>query len=288
MKHKGWLIYSEQDANENESYINWYIEESKKQDLQIDLVLREKLTIGISENKHMLLVNNRKVTLPGFAIVRTIEPLLSLQLEQLGIAVFNSSKVADICNHKGKTYYEIAKLGIPMVDTYFAMHKNLTKAPPMSYPFVIKEVSGRGGKQVYFIKTLEHWHTFFESSSAVEYVIQSTNVQLGKDLRVFVIGNEIIGAVLRESNDDFRSNYKLGGKAIWYELNPTEEKVVRTIIQHFEFGLVGIDFLFSSEGELLFNEIEDVVGSRTLSAVSDINIVERYISFIKTKISLDA
>ena len=31
--------------------------------------------------------------------------------------------------------------------------------------------------------------------------------------------------------------------------------------------MVGIDFIFDEQGQFLFNEIEDVVGSRTLSAV---------------------
>ena len=56
------------------------------------------------------------------------------------------------------------------------------------------------------------------------------------------------------------------------------------MIESMDFGLVGIDFLFDSEGGLLFNEIEDVVGSRTLSQVSDINLLEKYVSFIKQNV----
>ena len=45
--------------------------------------------------------------------------------------------------------------------------------------------------------------------------------------------------------------------------------------------MVGIDFIFDEHGHFLFNEIEDVVGSRTLSALSEINIVREYLKFIK-------
>lgn len=53
--------------------------------------------------------------------------------------------------------------------------------------------------------------------------MQPTAVQMGKDLRVFVVGKEIIGAVLRESTTDFRANFTLGGDARLYSLNDSEE-----------------------------------------------------------------
>lgn len=61
--------------------------------------------------------------------------------------------------------------------------------------------------------------------------------------------------------------------------------MIQKIIDHFDFGLVGIDFLIGHDGELIFNEIEDVVGSRTLSEISDINLLEKYVTFIKTKVA---
>ncbi|WP_042146175.1 RimK family alpha-L-glutamate ligase [Paucisalibacillus sp. EB02] len=286
--YKGWLIYSEQDAIENHSYINWFMEEATKQNITLQLVLREEITIGVFENKHLVLLKGKKTELPHFAIVRTVEPLLNLQLEQLGMSVFNSSDVSEISNHKARTYYEVAKLGIPMVDTIFIKRNNITNQGQIPYPFVIKEATGRGGKQVYFIENEHQWKAFIPQATAADYVIQSAAVKLGKDLRVFVIGKEIVAAVLRESNTDFRANFKLGGLASLYQLSQAEMKIINKIVNHFDFGMVGIDFLIGHQDELLFNEIEDVVGSRTLSTVSNINILEKYVSFIKTKITQDS
>lgn len=280
MECKGWLIYSEVDAIENRSFIDWFISEAKRKNISLELVLREQLSVGILKNSHIVLRNGSYVELPYFAVVRTVDPLLSRQLEHLGVMVFNSSAISELCNHKGKTYYEIAKLGIPMVDTLFIKKENIHEIPPLPSPFVIKEVAGRGGKQVYFIRSQTEWDNVRKQITFSEFVVQSTNVQLGKDLRVFIVGKKIIGAVLRESDSDFRANYKLGGSAKWYELSASEKQLIDSIINRFEFGMVGIDFLISHDGVLLFNEIEDVVGSRTLSAVSDVNILEEYISYI--------
>jgi gamma-F420-2:alpha-L-glutamate ligase len=120
--------------------------------------------------------------------------------------------------------------------------------------------------------------------NAADIIVQACNVQLGKDLRVFVVGEEIIGAVLRESSEDFRANFKLGGSARLYQLNETEEKMIRKIMHYFHFDMAGIDFLIGLDGELLFNEIEDVVGSRILSMVRGANILAAYVAHIKKRL----
>jgi gamma-F420-2:alpha-L-glutamate ligase len=59
---------------------------------------------------------------------------------------------------------------------------------------------------------------------------------------------------------------------------------VNQILNLFDFGLVGIDFLIGDKGELIFNEIEDVVGARMLYQCTDINLVGLYLDYIQTRI----
>ena len=284
IKTKGWLIYSLEDSKKNKSYINWFIEEARLQNISLELILREDLTIAIMDNERTILLHNKQVDLPVFAIVRTIEPFLNSHLETCDIKVFNSSQVSNLCNHKSLTHHEVNKLCIPMVDTIFINKENLNSKLPMSPPFVVKESTGRSGKQVYFIRAAKDWEQCLTRLSTSNLVIQACNVILGKDVRVFIIGKEVIGAVLRESTNDFRANYGLGGSAKWYPLNNEELALIHKIVQHFDFDMVGIDFLIGLDGKFLFNEIEDVVGSRILSAVSDINILEKYVTHIKTQL----
>ncbi|MBP2077438.1 ATP-grasp domain-containing protein [Oceanobacillus polygoni] len=276
----GWLIYQEKDAIQNSTYIEWFIEEARLQALSLQLVHREAMKMGVVQNKQQVLIDSEPVQLPDFAIVRTIEPLLNLHLETMGVTVFNSSSVATICNDKALTHHYIHQLGLPMVDTIYSKKELMQDIPPLDYPFIVKEVSGRGGRQVFYITNEQDWLTCRKTIQG-NIIMQSTAVQLGKDLRVFVVGKEIIGSVLRKSSTDFRANFTLGGEAELYLLNGSEEKLIKKIIDHFDFGMVGIDFLIGHDGTLLFNEIEDVVGSRTLSACSDINILEAYIGHIK-------
>lgn len=286
MIHKGWIIYRQRDAIENKTYIDWFIEEAKLQQLSLTLVLREDLTIGMVDNQPTLQIQGKQVLYPQFAIVRTVEPVLHIHLERCGIRTFNSAKVSQLCNHKSLTHLEMSQLNVPMVDTIFIQKDLLTSIPPMSLPFVVKESTGRSGKQVYFIQSAKDWVECVDQLTTNDLVVQSAHVQLGKDVRVFIVGKEIIGAVLRESKTDFRANFKLGGTATWYPLTDKEQALIHTIIHHIDFDMVGIDFLIGPDGEFLLNEIEDVVGSRILSATSDINIVRKYITHIRKQINM--
>ena len=69
-----------------------------------------------------------------------------------------------------------------------------------------------------------------------------------------------------------------------YFLKAVEQELVQKIIDLFDFDMVGIDFILDDNGNLVFNEIEDVVGARMLYQCSDIDIVKEYLCYISKKI----
>lgn len=280
----GWLIYDQEDAKRNKTYINWFIDEAHKQSIHLVIKLRESVSIGIKDNEPIIHYSGQRQAPPDFAIVRTMEPFLNYHFEQMGVQTFNSSNISQVANHKSWTYIQIQKLDIPILETHFFPKAIQPIAPPLPYPFVLKEATGRGGKNVFYIQSKDEYDKHIQAVSEQDYIMQEANVQLGKDVRVFVIGKHIIAAVLRESTKDFKANFTLGGHARLYTLSPEQKTIVQKIIDHFDFGLIGIDFLINQEGQFVFNEIEDVVGSRTLSHLSDINLLEMYVTFIKNKL----
>jgi len=94
------------------------------------------------------------------------------------------------------------------------------------------------------------------------------------------MGKRIIGAIERSSKKDFKANYKLGGSAAIYNLSAHEKSLVSKLTHRFDFGFAGIDFIFDENQQFLFNEIEDVVGSRTLHICAGINAVGLYLEHI--------
>lgn len=280
---RGWICYNRQDAIRNSRYIDFHIKEGKKLGMEIELIYIEELSFGVTSKGLYVTYEGKEVTHPDFAIVRMNYPLLSRQLEQMNIPVYNNSKVAAICNDKALTYQYVASSGVSMVPSRFVHRLFLDSLESEQRPFVVKSVSGHGGSQVFLVTedtTKEELEGIKEKLSD-HVVVQPLIKGKGQDLRVYVIGNKVIGAVLRTAKEGFKSNFSLGGNARFYELNQQEKETVDKILSLFEFDLVGIDFIIDEEGNLIFNEIEDVVGSRMLYSCSDINIVALYLAYIK-------
>lgn len=277
---EAWLLYDKFRMERNINYINIYFEECKKRDIKLKLILVEDIEFGIKDNKFTLFYKKNKCTMPDFVIIRTINPLLTKHFELMEVPVFNNSFVSSICNDKQKTYQYVSSANVEIIDTLFIKKSDCNS---IKYPSVIKPSSGSGGENVFLVKNENQFKKAINSISDENIVIQKPASNLGKDLRVYVIKDKIIASILRVSNSDFRSNYSLGGSAKIYNLSSEEKSIVYKIIELFDFGLVGIDFIFD-EGKMIFNEIEDVVGARMLYSITDINIVSLYLDFILSEL----
>jgi RimK family alpha-L-glutamate ligase len=278
----GWIVYTREESVRNELFINRFLENASSFGIDLRLVLVEDLTIGIEGHNPIIKYNGVICDSPDFVIMRTIHPVLSIHFEEMGSRVFNSASSSFLFNHKFKTHQQLTKLKIPMMDTYYSKkHRLLDSNLPLDFPFVLKACHGRGGNQVFKVSNPKELQLSLENIDEEEIILQKICPNPGKDLRVFVVGNEVIGAVLRESNGDFRANYSLGGNARFYELNESEKRIIQTVLDNFTFDFVGIDFIFDENNSLIFNEIEDVVGSRTLSATSEVDCVSIYLYYIK-------
>lgn len=275
------MVYYKAGAEYNRRYIELYQEEGRRLGIHIRLILVEELEFGIENHQWFLRYQNSRLDKPDFVICRAIYPLLSRQFELMGMKVFNNSTVAEICNDKARTYQYLAKTGIRMVDSCFYRNGQLNQIVDELKPMtVIKAVDGHGGSQVFLRDQWNDKQEMIDKLGSSDIVVQPFTGSRHQDLRVYVIGKEVIAAVIRTAKEGFRANYSLGGEVALYQLSRQERDIVDKIIEVFDFGLVGIDFILGDEGELIFNEIEDVVGARMLYQCSDINLVQRYLSYI--------
>lgn len=198
----------------------------------------------------------------GFVVNRTNHADIAESFEQRGIRVFNPASLTHLANNKQKCYEFMRENGIEIMP--------IDQTEP---PLVEKPVNGKGGEGVRLIQ-----------SGKVEikqgFVYQKPASDLGRDLRVWLIGSKPICAVLRKSDTDFRSNYCLGGSAEVYELSGAEKRLVCRIASLVDYDYIGIDFVFNN-GKIVFNEIEDTVGARMVYAKTDIDILRLYCEYIE-------
>ncbi|MBQ3003933.1 MAG: ATP-grasp domain-containing protein [Clostridia bacterium] len=263
----GWLIYSREGAKRNRAFIDFWKNAASERGVSIRLMYTDDPLP--TEN-------------PDFAVVRDMNPAYSKMLEDRGIRVFNPSSVSEICNDKWNTYCLAEKLGVPFPTTEYIPDPSDMKAHP--YPYVLKSCTGHGGTQVFMVRNNEEARVASASLAGIPSVLQTPVSDLGKDLRIYVLGKKVIASMLRISKTDFRSNFCLGGSAIPYQLTAHEQSIVDAFSDALPFGLVGIDLIFD-HGKAVFNEIEDVVGCRMLYGLTDVKPVELYLSYILDRLN---
>lgn len=283
-----WILYEKEDYQKNKEYVNLYFKECEKYHIPLTLVLKEELGIVIKNPETEFYIRGEKCAKPTLVINRSRDYLLARHFELAGIKVCNDSFVTLIGNDKALAYSYAVQKGIPVLTSYYG------NIQPKEDPYVLKSLHGHGGKEVFLVEnSRKEESSSMEQKSEVkresfeqmefykkkDFLCQEFADEAGKDVRVYIIGNRIITAMLRSNESDFKSNYTLGGQVKEYHLNAEEESLVKKVIEGLEIGLAGIDFVFH-QGKLYFNEIEDVVGARMLYANTKIDIVAEYVAYL--------
>lgn len=289
-RQQGWILYTQKERMRNRHYIDLYRDACERYDLSLKLGIYDPVQIWNETTRMRLAAFESSGGRPDFVINRTRDYKLAAALEKCGVTVYNHSSIAELGNHKAKACRFMEQNGIAMMPTVYGIQN-----PPW-YPAVVKSADGHGGTEVYWIsdrQQMEHWKRTIKQPQK-EYLIQQAASDLGRDVRVYLIGNEIVASVLRSSGHDFRSNFCLGGSVRLYDLSQKERSLVKQVVSKLEdayaakrqslIGMAGIDFIFH-HGQMVFNEIEDMAGARSLYSLSDYNIVDAYVEWIckKTK-----
>ncbi len=261
MKH-GWLIYDSKGVGRN----RWFIDECLRLAAEAGLLLGLKIYDGTPFE-----------SFPDFALVRTISPALSADLQGAGTRLFNSCAVSCLANDKWQTYLSAVRMGMAVLPTQLSAC--CKDASPFGYPVVVKSRDGHGGAEVYKIDSQTEYQAFFKANVPEQYITQAFCSEPGKDLRVYVLGGRILAGVLRTSKVDFRSNFSLGGTVECIPVPHEIQKMVEFLQEKYAFDFVGIDFI-RHDGQWVLNEIEDVVGSRMLYQATSLDVAKLYIEYV--------
>ena len=263
---RGWLIYDRFGAERNAWFITECIRAAESLGLVLELKVVEPTLWEIPDSG-----------LPDFALVRTIAPALNARLEAFGVRVFNRYAVARTANDKWESYRFAQGLGLPVMRT--ELLSECLDGSPFGYPAVVKSRDGHGGAEVFLARNADEWNALGARLDAGRFIVQPLCDESGKDLRVYVLGGEVLAGVFRVSESDFRSNYSLGGSV---QRIPAPIETVQMVKKlHAELGLdfVGVDFIRHG-GKWVFNEMEDAVGCRMLYQTSEIDAVREYIGYV--------
>ncbi|MCM3637266.1 ATP-grasp domain-containing protein [Sporosarcina luteola] len=261
---KGHVYYSSADAERNRGFIDDLMLQASRMEISLTLLLDE----------------DEPDDEVDFILFRTRNPMLAERWESAGFRVINRSEVNRIANDKLNTFELATLLGVSVIPTTKA--RSILDLPPL--PIVLKTTDGHGGDEVFLCQTKDEAEEVFSKFAGRRLIAQPYIESNSTDIRVFMLGDEVLGAVKRIGSNSFKSNYTLGGTVEKYMLSEWQESEARKIAKALKSDYIGIDFLLLPNGDWLLNEIEDPVGARSLYVTHDFSVAEKLLEYVKKKL----
>lgn len=284
----GWLI------------VNGFLHSDKFDELTelfVQAAGETDMTLCVKSNDELLIDTGTKwYDRPDFAIFWDKDLLLARSLEQQGIRLFNSSRTIAVCDDKRETHMVLQKAGIPMPRTIVAPmtyegigFTSLDFLPEvetrLGFPLIVKEAFGSFGEQVYLardhmelLSLVSHCNTcklLFQ-----EYIEQSH----GRDVRLQVVGDQVIAAMLRHSDDDFRANITAGGRMEVHTPSKEEVRLALRAAKAVGADFAGVDLLFGPQGPLVC-EVNSNAHFKNLLDCTGVNTAKEILPYIKEHIT---
>jgi gamma-F420-2:alpha-L-glutamate ligase len=296
MNRFGWMLVKDRFWESYET--NRLIEEFQKQDIEIQLVDPNTVDIFVNQDsKKSILVNGEPSDLPKFVFPRTgsgtsyyIKAVIR-HFERMDIPVINSSDAIDNVKDKLYTHQILAQSNLDIPKTMLLRHpididfveKNI------GFPVIVKKISGSYGRGVFLCedkKSLRQLVTMAELTKKSYDIILQEFIKdtWGKDLRVMVVNNKVVGCMLRQAtDDDFRANITRGGEGFPYEVNEQIEWLSSESSKALGLDIAGVDLLFQNGGYKIC-EVNSNPGFEGMENYTKKNIAGEIVSFIKLKL----
>lgn len=279
---KLWLLYDDADFIINQGFARMMQERGEPLSLAVEAVLMSELVLGMQENGQPVCKRNGESARPDAILSRQRDAFVSEQFERMGIPVFNNSLVCRICNDKRITYQFLQ--GFPMPQTVFLSPTRQDPPEGTRFPVVVKPACSHGGDRVLVAHNEHEWREAAARILPQPALQQAVVTEAGRDLRVYVLGGQILAGVMRTARTGVVSNFKQGGHVALHQLTDAERELAQRVIDRFEqagapLHMAGVDLLYD-HGHPVLGEVEDVVGSRMLYNTSEIDIVALYLQHI--------
>lgn len=290
----GWIISnSHLDTDKFTDYVDWFCSASHRSGIPVTRLLNNELLVASgSELPYIYAGSNEQPPLPDFVHMADKDLHLARHLEHLGIRLFNKASAIEICDNKCLMHQKLHEKKIPVPETvtapmiYSGMslkktdHLNLIEKK-LGLPLIIKEAFGSFGRQVYWVETKDELYETARKLAGIEHLYQKPVFSsIGKDLRLNVIGGEVVAAMKRSSKSDFRANVTAGGKTEPYTPSGEEIKLAIAAAKATGTEFAGVDLLQGNEGPVVC-EVNSNPHLRSIYECTGIDVAEPMMSYIK-------
>lgn len=224
--------------------------------------------------------------------VSTTKGILAAEFfETLGLPVINSISVARICDNKFLTSHILIKAGIPTPDFSLVFNEEMAKIAVSQvggYPVVLKPISGSWGRLLAKINDDDALEAVIEQKTTLggphhhAFYFQKYIEKPGRDIRINVIGGQVVAAIYRQSNH-WITNTARGAVALPCKVDKKLQKIAVKAAEAIGEGIFGIDIFETKDGYMV-NEVNHTMEFKNVQRVTGIDVAGKIIEYCISRI----
>ncbi len=252
----------------------------------------DRLGIGldiVTNDRLPLMVDTSERMDTDFVLFWDKDVRAAMLLERTGSPVFNSSECIRICDDKSLTHIALSKNNVPSIPTMISPmtfdgigYTDLSfldgAEDSFGYPMVVKDCFGSFGQQVHLAHDRKELESLF--CDARPRIVQRYVECGSSDLRLEVIGGEVVASVSRKGRDgDFRANTTIGGVMSIHQPSEDEEELALKASEAVGADFCGVDILYM-DGEPVVCEVNSNAHMKNLRNCTGIDVSDMILEHI--------
>ncbi len=207
------------------------------------------------------------------------------QFELMGVPVINDHIAIARAKDKLGCLQLLASRGLPVPPTILTRYPRKLQDALRHLggtPVVLKLLRGTQGTGVVLAESATSVESVLDAiwSLGEDIMIQKfIRESRGRDMRILVIGGEVVGAMRRTAREgEFRSNIHRGGTGTMVDPTPTLAKLAIDATRIVGLDVAGVDLLESDDGPLLL-EVNASPGFQGLEEATSLDIATRMVEY---------
>src|SRR5881296_3996781 len=258
----------------------WILEAAEARGIPVERLHDEEVTFPLVRNGFTSdLVLNRSVS--------HSRSLYALRFfEHYGVPTVNAYDVVALCGDKVLTSLRLSEAGVPTPETVVALTPEaaLKALDEVGYPAVLKPPVGSWGRLMAKVDDREEAEQIIEHKTALAspnhsiFYVQEYVQKPDRDLRVFVVGDEVVAAMYRYSKD-WRTNAARGGTAESLVPDPELSELALRASAAVGGGVLAVDLMESPKG-LLVHEVNPTPEFKALTAATGIDVAGKVVDYV--------